>query len=328
VLATRGNRIIATKEKYLSLKNRTGYRIDRMNKLIRTALIGIVCMLGFVQGSGAQGISGQREYSGFFDSYYYRGPLSFTLGGGATFYQGDMGKGFYSTRPGVAISLGANYKVWPRVLFGAEFQYLTLAGHSGDTLDISMGSVNWGLNVYGRFYFVDDIIRKASDRRTNKKVKPYLTAGVGFIRYNSTLTPVPLAARGFAPVFPVGLGIEFKLSPRVQIIPEFTHTFALTDRLDVVPQNNTGIEGYGMASLKVQYSPFAPKKKRKLKTPPAPPNENREEHQEWRIKKKEQPVEDYENTLPDENETQDEFNEEGNSEEEGPKYDEDGYLIE
>ncbi|HTF80308.1 MAG TPA: hypothetical protein VL947_01230, partial [Cytophagales bacterium] len=60
------------------------------------------------------------EYSGFFDSYYFRGPLNFIIGGGVTGYSGDL----YKRQPSYILGVGASYKVWPRTYFGAQFNYL------------------------------------------------------------------------------------------------------------------------------------------------------------------------------------------------------------
>ncbi len=290
-----------------------------MNRPKRAAIFLALIVLCLSYTAGAQsplGILPEREYSGFFDSYYYRGPLSFTGGAGISMHMGDLSNGFYSS-PGFAFNVGANYKVWPRTMFGVEFQHFSLSGKSNDSIPLTFAGINWGINFYGRLYLVEDIIRKAADRRTNKKVKPYITAGVGFVRYNVTGLVVP--ASGITPAFPAGLGIECKISPKLQIIPEYTHTFTFNDRLDGVVLGK-GKDGYGMLTLKVQYSPFAPKRKKKLKTAPAEPNQNREEHQEWR--KKKDPPKPVEEPLPGEGEEEINTGEEENSEEETPAEDE------
>lgn len=255
-----------------------------MNRIGRTGVLLTLLVIIVMRVVNGQGVDKKREYSGFFDSYYHRGPLSFTGGLGTSLYKGDVSKGFYGT-PSIAFSLGANYKLWPRMAFGAEFQYFSLAGKLDDSLKSSFTSSNWGVNLYARLYIIDDIIRKPQDRRTNKKIKPYVTAGLGFIKYSAVGTLG--SANGLTPVFPVGLGIECKISPRLQIIPEFTQTFTFTNRLDGAAVKK-GFDGYGMLMLKIQYSPFAPKKKKKAVLAPADPNQQREEHQEWR-KKKEEP---------------------------------------
>lgn len=255
------------------------------------------------------GVSSKREYSGFFDSYYYRGPLGITAGAGTSMYMGDLSNG-YGT-PGLAYNIGLNYKFWPRVVFGIEYQHQSLAATSADSIPLSFKASNWGINFYGRLYLIEDIIRKAQDRRTNKKVKPYITAGVGFIVFKSTGSLGVKSA--FTAAFPAGLGIECKISNRFQIIPEFAHTFTFNDRIDIAPIGS-GKDGYSQLVLKLQYCPFAPKKKKKITSAPAEPNQHREEHQEWR-KKKEKPKPVEEEPLPgEENNTEEEPKEEGTEE--------------
>ena len=257
-----------------------------MNKIRRTGSLFALLVLCAMHVANGQGISKKRDYSGFFDSYYYRGPLSITGGIGTSMGTGDLSKGFYGT-PGLAFNLGANYRLWPRTVLGAEYQHLSLAGKSVDSLGLSYKGSNWGINLYGRLYFIDDIIRKAQDRRTNKKLKAYITSGIGFVKYKAVVSPLG-GASGLTPVFPLGLGLEFKVSQRFQVIPEFSHTFTFNDKLDGFSSNKRK-DGYTQILIKVQYSPFAPKGKKKLKTGPADPNQHREEHQEWRKKKVEEP---------------------------------------
>jgi opacity protein-like surface antigen len=284
-----------------------------MNKQKRTVLFFVLLTFCLSYKIGAQtlkqtlGVSNKREYSGFFDSYYYRGPLGITGGAGTSMYMGDLSNG-YGT-PGFAYNLGVNYKFWPRTVFGIEYHHQSLAATSNDTIPVSFKGSNWGLNFYGRLYLIEDIIRKAQDRRTNKKVKPYITAGVGFIRFKSTGT---LGAKSALTAgFPAGLGIECKISNRLQIIPEFTHMFTFNDRIDVAPLGG-GKDGFSQIVLKVQYCPFAPKQKKKIKTAPADPNQHREEHQEWRKKKeKPKPIEE---PLPGEENLDEEPKEEGTEE--------------
>lgn len=266
-----------------------------MNKTKRTAVLFALLWLCASYMAGAQtlketlGVSTKREYSGFFDSYYYRGPFAITAGAGTSMYLGDLSNGFYGS-PGFAFNIGANYRFWPRTVFGVEFQHFSLSGKTKDSTGLSFTGANWGLNFYGRLYLVEDIIRKAPDRRTNKKVKPYITAGLGFVRYKAAGTFI--GGSGLAPAFPIGLGVECKISPRFQIIPEFTHTFTFNDKIDGLPKGN-GKDGYAQLTIKLQYAPFAPKRKKRMTTAPADPNQHREEHQEWRKKKeKPKPVED------------------------------------
>src|SRR6185437_7691196 len=126
----------------------------------------IVLILTSVNGFAQTG----RQYSGLFDTYYYRGPFSITGGVGATAYNGDLG---LFNKPSYAIAVGANYKLWPRIALGAEFLYYQLQGSKTTSVSdtnlttsstSSFTSTNIELDLYGRFYLIDDIVRVAVDR--------------------------------------------------------------------------------------------------------------------------------------------------------------------
>jgi hypothetical protein len=75
---------------------------------------------------------------------------------------------------------------------------------------------------------------------------------------------------------------------RMQVLVEVSHAFTLNPRIDADDSDGKK-DGYSLVSLKLQYSPFAPKRKKKITLAPVEPNANREEHQEWRTKPKKQP---------------------------------------
>jgi hypothetical protein len=248
----------------------------------------------------------EREYSGFFDSYYYRGPLSYTLSAGMAAANGDMGKVYESPLLRPAFGIGANYRLWPRTVFGAEFSYFMLGGKSsvpGYTL--SFNSVNMELDLYGRLYIVDDITRVAVDRRKKPKMfKPYLMSGIGIMRYNSvpslsidtllldslTIQGVSVPSSGFTPVVPVGLGLSIFITHRVSVITELAYRFAFTDLMDgTIFLNDGSRDGYASFSLKLQYSPTAPKRKKRMAIKSAPEQYNGPKGTDtWKNKKPEQ----------------------------------------
>src|ERR1700754_2326696 len=92
--------------------------------------LAFICLVisGLCNYGNAQG-KRHREYSGFFDSYYFRGPITYTIGLNLTAYRGDLTQSLVSTNSlGYGVSIGANYKTWPRIAFGGEFSYFTLSG--------------------------------------------------------------------------------------------------------------------------------------------------------------------------------------------------------
>jgi hypothetical protein len=220
------------------------------------------------------------EYSGFFDSYYFRGPVNFIAGGGATGYSGDLKKG----KPSYIFGLGASYKLWPRTYFGAQLNFLNLQGKDADTIrNISFNNNMKELYMYCRFNILDRKMLKNMDvKRMEMFFRPYVTLGVGVNRYNvtsSTTNPdwdknsipenVSYPRTGF--FIPAGVGVAFRITHRISILTEFNYRFPFTDYLDdVSARGNTKKDVYYTGELKVQYTPFAPKRKKKHKfTEPA-----------------------------------------------------------
>lgn len=255
-----------------------------MMRLKLLFVFSVLLMSGLSNDILAQG-KRQREYSGFFDSYYYRGPITYTLGFNAAAYAGDLSPlGFNSL--GFGASIGANYKVWPVVVLGGEFTYFTLTGKDTDAnRNISFTSTNMELLAYGRIYFFDEVVRISPDRKKERELtffKPYFTAGAAFlmntpvsvnngIHSDSALGGVEgKRYPGYGPAFPVGLGFSLHPSHRLSFAIEATHRFTLTDYLDDVSKrgNPSSKDAYAFLSFKVQFSPSAPKKKKKMSLPP------------------------------------------------------------
>jgi hypothetical protein len=208
---------------------------------------------------------------------YYRGPVRFTVGGGAGFYNGDLADDFANNLPGPSISLGILYLLRPRLVVGGEATYFQLGAK--DKL-AERGLAFRGRNASGvaflRFELLRDESQFASPRRPAALLKPYLKAGAGFLLYNPRAYPgttrpnnTTLFLRperndypALAVVAPVGFGIGFRLSPRLNATAEASYYFTSTDQLDdVSPTSNRSSsnrnDGYGLAELKLEYAPWA-----------------------------------------------------------------------
>lgn len=270
--------------------------------------LAFICLVisGLCNYGNAQG-KRHREYSGFFDSYYFRGPITYTLGGGMTAYRGDLSSGLIGTNSlGYGISIGANYKTWPRIAFGGEFSYFTLSGKDFDSQrSISFTSTNMELLAYGRFYFVDETVRVAPDRKKERDLvffKPYFTTGIGFLLYNPVSTSSNAAFDslkvtegksypGYGPVIPVGLGFAICPTHRLSFVLEASYRFTFTDHLDDVSArgNSPKKDGYGFVSFKVQYCPGAPAKKKKQNLPPPEKYDGPKGTKTWKNTPREKP---------------------------------------
>jgi hypothetical protein len=190
---------------------------------------------------------------------------------------------------GFSISGGANFKVWPRCVYGLSIRYTTLGSTFRDSTTIfTYSGSHIGFDFYGRYYLIDDIVRKSKDRNKTHKGKIYVNYGVSILRYGRL---------GFS--LPLGLGYSYDINPRLSLHGSFTHHFMLSDNLDGLKKG--GPDGFALINFTVQYSPWGPKPKKKMRGEPVPPNANRQEHQEWRKKKEkpQPPAEEY--TLPGEN---------------------------
>ena len=243
----------------------------------------------------------QREYSGFFDTYYYRGPITFTLGGGLTTYRGDLTDGIAFKGLGGGFSVGANYKLWPHIVFGAEFSYLKLnANDFNTTRNISLSTTGYELQVYGRFYLIDEIIRVAPDRRKESHYtfcKPYLQVGIGGLFYNPSLSYDPTTnniptgaigggSSGIAFVIPAGMGLQFTITQRSSLCLEYIYRFTTTDYLDNYAYGKN--DGYGFLQAKFQFAPTAPKKKKKLNLAPPAKYEGVKGTETWKTRKQQE----------------------------------------
>ncbi|MDP5082208.1 MAG: hypothetical protein NWP87_06075, partial [Winogradskyella sp.] len=74
----------------------------------RSVVLALLSTIAFV--SNAQLKKG-IEYSGFFDSYYWRGPVAFTGGLGLAVYSGDLCSDLSCSTPSPYFSLGVGYKL-------------------------------------------------------------------------------------------------------------------------------------------------------------------------------------------------------------------------
>ena len=151
------------------------------------------------------------------------------LGGGGSFYMGDANSRLYNNTNGVFTVL-ARYNVNPRFSLKADLAAAGISGSTdnaygvlpGDRLEFSrtvydLGvQMEWGFCGYGMEGF-----------NGNHRLAPYGLLGIGM-----TFAPKPVQ-NDFAANFPVGMGIRYKLSERVNIGLEWTMRFSTSDRLDV-----------------------------------------------------------------------------------------------
>ena len=72
--------------------------------------------------------------------------------------------------------------------------------------------------------------------RGDRRFTPYILGGLGF-----TFAPKPVKTV-FTMNIPIGVGIKFKATPRINIGCEFTMRFSLSDQLDVTQREGLQLE--------------------------------------------------------------------------------------
>ncbi len=234
-----------------------------------TFLALLLISLNFVVGQNRSEI----EYSSFFDTYYFRGPLTFNIGGGAVAYGGDL----KVCPPSLLTGFGVSYKVWPRTVFGAQWNYLQLKGSDLDTTrNISFKTNMMEFYGYCKFFIFDRKILKNQDvYKRELRCRPYLSVGLGTIRYSAVSTttnpawdksakPEDVHYPKYGFVVPTGLGLQFFITHRINILTEFNFRFPFTDYLDEVSARGKAKKDvYYSGEIKLAYAPFAPRMKRK-----------------------------------------------------------------
>jgi len=105
-----------------------------------------------------------------------------------------------------------------------------------------------------------------SDRTKERKVTSYLTGGIGFISFRSLKTGLyndefvnsvgyinqgteNYKSRTTETVFPVGLGVKFRLSRRFDLGLEYTHRFTFSEKLDATVGNTGANDSYSYAAM-------------------------------------------------------------------------------
>ena len=160
------------------------------------------------------------------------------LGGGGSFYMGDANSRLYNNTNGV-FSVVARYNVNPRFSLKADLAAAGISGNTENSYGILPGDdlrfsrtvydfgfqIEWGFCGYGM-----------EGWNGCHRLAPYGLLGIGL-----TFAPEPVQ-NDFAANFPVGLGLRYKLSERVNIGLEWTMRFSTSDRLDVTQTYGTSLE--------------------------------------------------------------------------------------
>lgn len=162
-------------------------------------------------------------------------PYKFDLGVslGASGYLGDANTSSLMKHPGFVGEASFRYLPDSRWAFRGVLSALSLSGSTADMKDVlpsvTPGYYDFKSTVYDLGARVEFNFFAYGIGETYKRLRrwsPYLTAGVG----------VSLSSSGgessFAPNIPMGVGMKFKVSERVNVGAEFTMTKVFGDKVD------------------------------------------------------------------------------------------------
>jgi hypothetical protein len=208
---------------------------------------------------------------------YFRGPLRATLGVGTSYYTGDLtssiGQNFLRT----GISAGALYRLGPRFVAAADLSYIILSARDHlPERNLAFYGRNGVATARLRYTLLTDGSAYAGTQLVSPRVMPFVQAGLGLILYSPIVSNYQgglpdrsrtnasekdgLAERrdypAFSGVLPLGGGVTFRVTERLNATAEGTYYFTNTDSLDDVkfrgnPNEN---DGFGTAFLKLEYA--------------------------------------------------------------------------
>lgn len=150
---------------------------------------------------------------------------------GMSGYIGDANNSSFLKRPGVGGNIAMRYLPNSRMAFRAVLSAASLSGNTADWDNVLPGGLNYSfkatnvdLSLRYEFNFMPYGIGETY--KNLRKWTPYLVAGLG----------VNLAVcdghNAVAPSLPLGLGVKFKIRPRVNLTTELTFTKVFGDNVD------------------------------------------------------------------------------------------------
>lgn len=153
------------------------------------------------------------------------------VGAGMSGYIGDANSGFPFRHPGAAAQLFARYNFDSRWALRAQAGLASLSGNTADMDNVlpdaaqySFKSTLYDLSVRGEFNFFPYGIGETYKRL--RRWTPVLSLGLGAVMSS-------VDGKNFTAMeIPLGLGVKYKASPRLNLALEWTMTKALGDHLD------------------------------------------------------------------------------------------------
>jgi len=204
---------------------------------------------------------------------YYRGPLQITLGGGTTFYNGDLGNNPGDNFLGPAVSLGVLYRLTTHLHIGSEFSYFSMgARDKSPERGLAFTSQNGLGTVFFRLDLLPDQSIYAASSAEAPTVQVFVQGGAGLLLYGpqsyvgterpvesqTYLAPERNDYPALAGAVPVGGGFAVRLGSQLRAGLEANYYFTTTDQLDDINARlggaSVGKDGFITAMLKLNYS--------------------------------------------------------------------------
>lgn len=150
---------------------------------------------------------------------------------GMSGYLGDANRSSLLHSPGFTAEMTSRYIYDSRWAFRAVLGVVSLKGNTADMDDvlpdmqnIKFSSTVVDLGIRGEFNFLPYGIGETY--KALRRISPYITLGIG------ACVAVGDGHSSVAPTVPIGLGVKFKVAPRMNLCAEFTMTKAFGDKVD------------------------------------------------------------------------------------------------
>ncbi len=198
---------------------------------VRKILVGIVllCAAGLLQ---AQGLEYRFEAGGMI---------------GVSCYYGDANYSSFMKNINVMGGLIGRYNINPRMAVKADIVVARIKGstegvenkYPGDVVEFGRTLYELGAQYEYNFWAYGE----GGGYKGYKRVVPYIFAGLG-----CTFAPKP-ADYVFTANIPLGVGVKYKVIPRLNIGCELSYRFSFSDRLDVTDKTVLQLnDPYGIKS--------------------------------------------------------------------------------
>lgn len=233
-------------------------------------------------------LSGIGSYSSFAQgARINKNRIGLIIGGGASFYQGDLTSRFQDLTPNANICLGVTYRMNGSFSLRSEANLFQLNGtNTSKNNNASFKSTNGEVAVS----LVYDIMKLSRSYVYRSEYTPYFFIGAGIAGFNTNSSEHSINRNnsGYAPIIPMGMGVRIKAAKFLDVAIEAGFRKTFTDKLDnmwegageknlsfqeLTNQSGDGVkrnentDNYFFTQVKLIYSPtkFAKKKVQKVR---------------------------------------------------------------